>query len=805
MAGKLLLTAAGCFLLLWLIGRTAQRLTLPRQEKEGNYISLQEAGNLAWLLADTAAAAGDGAGTDPGPDPEAVLSALKGMDASEGQGYLTWGQAFTLLELLPESRELFDGGAYRKKERVEASDWYEWFDAARKRYDPEGQIQDVTVRILAAGEQATDPEGKALSEQELVTDEGRWTFFAERFGESMLWRRNVQAVARQGGLYAVRSVGAEEVTLRNLWVMSIGEEGIRCFWNDYELLLAAREGMEAFLQEHGGTKDQVCDLTFSEGMPVRAVCREHKVSGQLLRMDSRGAEIEGQGYFPFSENLKIYRLYGKLKKLYPSELRVGYAFTDFVIEDGVIEAALVPREEKMEYIRVLIKTSDYGGAWHERLELTADCDAVIRFGAYGSRKEKRLAAGEKLELAADSPLFADSDRIRLTPEILTGHIRLENVNRSQGTADYRGSFEFVKGEQGLLAINEVLLEEYLYAVVPSEMPASYPLEALKSQAVCARTYAYARMLRAGLPELGAHVDDSAAFQVYHNIAENVQTTKAVRETAGQTLYYGEELAETYYYSTSCGYGTDASVWEGGREADYPYLMAQAIDTKNLELTLAAKEQDVLAVMAPAYGQAALLEQNEAFDGFIRGGQENFYEKNEPWYRWQYTVEHLDSDVLVKALSRRQQADPDGVLVEQADKSWAQSPVPGLGRILRLEVTGRGPGGVANRLLIEGEGGQVTVKTEHNIRYVLCDGQSPVIRQDGSSAAAPSMVPSAFFVLSPSQTDGAVVGYTLNGGGFGHGVGLSQNGARNMALAEVDAEGILSFFYKGCVLRNIYES
>ncbi len=104
-------------------------------------------------------------------------------------------------------------------------------------------------------------------------------------------------------------------------------------------------------------------------------------------------------------------------------------------------------------------------------------------------------------------------------------------------------------------VNELLLEEYLYAVVPSEMPASYPLEALKAQAVCARTYAYARILHAGLPEYGAHVDDSTSYQVYNNILENAQTTKAVRETKGELLYYGEELADTYYYSTSCGYGT----------------------------------------------------------------------------------------------------------------------------------------------------------------------------------------------------------------------------------------------------------
>ena len=102
---------------------------------------------------------------------------------------------------------------------------------------------------------------------------------------------------------------------------------------------------------------------------------------------------------------------------------------------------------------------------------------------------------------------------------------------TSGQANYRGRLELVRREDGIVVINELPLEEYLYGVVPGEMPASYPLEALKSQAICARTYAYERLQRAGLPEYGAHVDDSTAFQVYQNLAEQGQTTQAVKETS----------------------------------------------------------------------------------------------------------------------------------------------------------------------------------------------------------------------------------------------------------------------------------
>ena len=58
----------------------------------------------------------------------------------------------------------------------------------------------------------------------------------------------------------------------------------------------------------------------------------------------------------------------------------------------------------------------------------------------------------------------------------------------------------------MILVNELPLEEYLYAVVPSEMPASYELEALKAQAVCARSYAYNQTQGLSYPEYNAHVD-----------------------------------------------------------------------------------------------------------------------------------------------------------------------------------------------------------------------------------------------------------------------------------------------------------
>lgn len=70
-------------------------------------------------------------------------------------------------------------------------------------------------------------------------------------------------------------------------------------------------------------------------------------------------------------------------------------------------------------------------------------------------------------------------------------------------------------------------------------------------------------------------------------------------------------------------------------------------------------------------------------------------------------------------------------------------------------------------------------------------------------ASPNLLPSGFFVITTGKEKGNVVGYSLIGGGFGHGVGMSQNGAKEMAKSGYSAQEILLFFYDGCRLENIY--
>ncbi len=112
--------------------------------------------------------------------------------------------------------------------------------------------------------------------------------------------------------------------------------------------------------------------------------------------------------------------------------------------------------------------------------------------------------------------------------------------------------------------------------------------------------------------------------------------------------------------------------------------------------------------------------------------------------------------------------------------------------------------MADELVIETDASKIKVISEHNIRYVLNDGEADVVRQNGSRVASPNLLPSGFFVITTGKENGNVVEYSLSGGGFGHGVGMSQNGAKEMAKSGYTAEEILLYFYEGCSVEKIYE-
>jgi stage II sporulation protein D len=298
------------------------------------------------------------------------------------------------------------------------------------------------------------------------------------------------------------------------------------------------------------------------------------------------------------------------------------------------------------------------------------------------------------------------------------------------------------------------------------------------------------------------VDDSTSYQVYNNVGEQEGSTTAVKETYGKLLFTeGGGLAETFYYSTSCGAGSDANVWKTEAAPTLTYLKARPLNRRAMTEAVAA-----MASGSPV-GEADFGERmrdEDTFAAFISGRNEDDFEAAEGWYRWSCQVEALDKDGMLQRLQQRYAANSRLVLTWK-DGEYVSQAIDSLGDITDIYIEKRGSGGVADELVIEAGSQKIKVISENYIRYVLNDAAAAVILQDGSEMAGMSLLPSAYFIIMTSKEGQNVVGYTLTGGGFGHGVGMSQNGARSMAGSGYSAEEILLYFYDRCTIRNIYEN
>lgn len=502
-----------------------------------------------------------------------------------------------------------------------------------------------------------------------------------------------------------------------------------------------------------------------------------------------------------------------------------------------------------ETIRVLIQNSDYQGIFHKEVKLSCDTEWELHYGLDGELTEKH-AGGEELLLDENSAWFTECARIVLSPAEDGGKISLLSVNRSQGTPAYRGSMEIRKTGQGFVVINELPVEEYLYGVVPSEMPVSYPMEALKAQAICARTYVYAHLESPGYGEYGAHVDDSTGYQVYNNTAEKEEAIQAVQETKGEVVRLNGELVDTYYYSTSCGFGADERVWNPGEEKKVSYLTATSIsetamqqeqnsaeipgtekqeedsaeipgtgkqEEDSAEISGTGKQEgDNAGLPGTGYFTAQDMCRGDYFHEFLHNPPETDFERQEPWYRWSITVESLDTESLQKVLKERQEAESDRILVEKssnagnaggnAENAGGNAEAAGewedIGRITDISIGKRGDGGIAESLVIKGEKKTVTVLSQYNIRAALCAGGVTAVRQDGSKVELKMLLPSAFFEIESVKEGENMIGYKLYGGGYGHGAGMSQNAARHMAEKGYTTADILLFFYRDCKIENV---
>lgn len=462
-------------------------------------------------------------------------------------------------------------------------------------------------------------------------------------------------------------------------------------------------------------------------------------------------------------------------------------------------------------LRILISNDDFSDTIHDDIRITSNKNFTL-LGEDGTLYADYNAWEE---INADSFSLKTGETLIFESE---GKISVPSLSRAQGTPEYYGKVQIYKEENGYSLINIVPMEEYLLTVVPSEMPSGYPLEALKAQAICARSYAYYYVVNnAGLRH-DAHMSDSTSFQVYNNIQETDATNLAVKETEGMVLMRDGLPVSTYFFSTSCGFTTNETIWKeyfGGQEfaeGEKPQLKYYAGSWENdkdvmFSPVAVAEPQAVEAIsigsdLGILYTADALAREDN-FNAYIHSDASNFLEAEEQWYRWSYTGV-ITSEAIEKRLSERYAARPDLILTRKNKQNeFTNTPIQNVEKITDIKIMKRLDGGVADELLIETEGNDYLVIGEYNIRYVLSDGVSEIVRNDGSVVTVSNLLPSAYFIIEPeSLSSETVETITLTGGGYGHGVGMSQNGAKQAALQGMTCEEILSLFYSGLELAEV---
>jgi stage II sporulation protein D len=191
---------------------------------------------------------------------------------------------------------------------------------------------------------------------------------------------------------------------------------------------------------------------------------------------------------------------------------------------------------------------------------------------------------------------------------------------------YRGSLEFLRFNQGITVVNRVNVEEYLYAVVPSEVPSKWPKAVLEAQAIAARTYTFANMGR--FAARGFDLLPTVASQVYNGVrSETESVTEAVDSTRGLILTYDSKPIGAFYYD-NCGGYTESSenVW------GFPSPYLQAVPDKLLP--------DRNGFLAPADLYTWLKNRPEAHSNHPKYS-------NRSAYRWSHWVSREEMEKRLK--------------------------------------------------------------------------------------------------------------------------------------------------------------
>lgn len=365
------------------------------------------------------------------------------------------------------------------------------------------------------------------------------------------------------------------------------------------------------------------------------------------------------------------------------------------------------------------------------------------------------------ELIADGKSVAKNIKGTLVADCPKGLLGVDKLKRAGKQALYHGIFEITpKNDTQFYLINTLDLQDYLKGVVPNEMPVRFGLEALKAQAIAARNYVLMPRTRA-FKEFD--VDDSVASQVYFGAnSESPLATKAVEETQGLVALEGWNLILAQYCSTA-----------GGYTESYENAFSDRKFFPSKPKSYLKGRPDIMSV--------GPLNREEEARLFYMSFPDS-YDMKSPYYRWKREFERTE---LEQVLSK--------TLIDQSKTGFVRPEFKQddvLGEIKDVKVLKRGVSGKAMELEITTDKGSWKVSKEIVIRRL--------IQKNGVS------LPSANIVFENLyDADKKLNKVIIYGGGFGHGVGMSQFGAGFMATSlHKTFDKILKRYYTGITISTI---
>ena len=351
-----------------------------------------------------------------------------------------------------------------------------------------------------------------------------------------------------------------------------------------------------------------------------------------------------------------------------------------------------------------------------------------------------------------------TDDIKITCD--DGLLGVINLKRAGKTALYRGTFQLVKKDNNKFnLINLIEVEEYLRGVVPNEMPVRFGLEALKAQSVAARNYVLSPRVKSSA---NYDVVDSVASQVYYGANTETQISdEAVLQTTGIVALYGWDLILAQYSSTA-----------GGYSESYAYAFS---DPKT---KIFPSEGKPYLIAKPDMLSQKPLNKEEDAAAFYKSTPDS-YDIRSPYFRWtrEWDIEEFHN-ALEENLAKQSAT---GFVIPAFNKGEI------LGKILAIDVKKRGDSGKIIELDIVTDSGTYKIFKELVIRRL--------VTKDGKA------LPSANVVFEPQfDNNGSIISIKAYGGGYGHGVGMSQFGAGFMGEElKFKFDKILQHYYTGITL------